>query len=104
MSTQPNGGPAFPFTPHPQQQLNDGRWDQSYDPGDSGMSLRDYFAAPAPEPQQWWLEIERSKDRNANPYGYQDLPKPRGPIELDAAWRYMWADAMLAAREKGAAQ
>lgn len=42
-----DGGPAYPFTPQAQQQLADGTWDQSYDSGDSGMSLRDHFAGMA---------------------------------------------------------
>ncbi len=44
MSKSDDGGPAFPFTPNQQMQLDDGTWDQDVEFGDSGMSLRDYFA------------------------------------------------------------
>ncbi len=49
MSERDDGGPAFPFTPNEQRQLPDGTWDQNGEPGDPGMSLRDYFAGKALE-------------------------------------------------------
>ncbi len=68
MSTQQDGGPAFPK----------GRIE--------GMSLRDYLAAHAPEmPDQWWKAL------------HAQWPM-KHVAEIDADWRYFHADAMLAAR------
>lgn len=67
MSAQDNGGPAFPCL-----------WESR---GIEGMSLRDYFAAHAPEPPEVW----RGGDR-----GLRDI------IE----WRWYYADAMLKARQQ----
>lgn len=65
MSTAPNGGPAFPWSGL----------------GDDGMSLRDYFAAHAPEPPQAWRGGDRA-------------------VSDCIAWRYYYADAMLRERAK----
>lgn len=65
MSKQNDGGPAFP-----RDHVNEGH---------NGMTLRDYFAAHAPLPPEWW----RGGDR-----GLSD----------DIAWRWYYADAMLKAR------
>ena len=64
-----DGGPAFPA--------------EHFDLTDQehGMSLRDYFAAHAPEPPERWRGGER---------GVQDV--------IDWCWHY--ADAMLAERAK----
>jgi len=92
------GGPAFPL-------LQDG----FQFPRAEGMTLRDYFAAHVIPPQdigRCWGEImvrpyPKSED------GMTDAPYGRAVIEwwqaVDAAWRYAQADAMLAAREGGAA-
>lgn len=76
MSDINNGGPAFPT----------GTWEYDgqnnvlpYQAG--GMTLRDYFAAKAPEPPASW----RGGDRSV-----PDL----------IAWRWWYADAMLKARKK----
>jgi len=71
MNTQPNdGGPAFP----------------SYrDIRTSGMTLRDYFAAHAPA-----SEIERIVKCNFSEHYPMAVAKAR----------MIWADAMLAARER----
>lgn len=62
------GGPAFP-------QQDDAT-------GSAGMTLRDYFAAHAPEPPAEW----RGGDRRL----------------LDViVWRYWYADAMLKERNNG---
>jgi hypothetical protein len=62
--------PAFPGL-HPSKECH-------YQ--DAGMTLRDYFAAHAPEPHKNWHGGERN---------YSDI------IE----WRWHYADAMLRARE-----
>jgi len=53
-----DGGPAFPFTPALQQRMSDGTWDQSYDSGDPGMSLRTYAAIKLRVPNSGidWLD------------------------------------------------
>lgn len=53
-----------------------------------GMSLRDFFAAHAPKAPLWFkeedLELSGTLDH---------------PMNLEVAWRYRYADAMLAYRE-----
>jgi hypothetical protein len=80
-----DGGPAFPFTPHGQQCI-DGKWDQSYDPGDSGMSLRDWFAGMA---LQGELASQGEYCNYSNHSDMKDI----------TCWTYEVADAMLAARQ-----
>lgn len=76
-----NGGPAFPVP------INPGETYQSHAPCD-GMTLRDYFAAKAMAVV--WTEIPDDADRD---------------LALDRLGRYAYemADAMLKAREGGAA-
>lgn len=71
MTTQNDGGPAFP---------------QSHSPNFpneivGGLTLRDYFAAHAPEPPKAWHGGEKDKT---------DI------IE----WRWSYADSMLSERNK----
>jgi hypothetical protein len=44
MNRPRDGGPAYPFAPNEQQQLQDGTWDQNTVDGDPGRSLRDHYA------------------------------------------------------------
>jgi hypothetical protein len=76
-----NGGPAFPVP------INPGETYQGHAPCD-GMTLRDYFAAKAMAVV--WTEIPDDADRD---------------LALDRLGRYAYemADAMLKAREGGAA-
>lgn len=73
MSTTNTGGPAFPFP-------SDADFGE---PGDTGMTLRDYFAAKALQ------GMMASRSPNT----------PRFHPEDDAAYVYAIADAMLKARE-----
>jgi hypothetical protein len=50
-----------------------------------GMSLRDYFAAHAPPPPNWWMEQCKTLVEAANQL---------------TAWSSVYADAMLEARKK----
>ena len=77
-----DGGPAFPVVT--QWQIT-GEHDDTRRATDlrHGMTLRDYFAAHAPEPYESWHDGERSM---------------KNIIE----WRWSYADAMLAERKKGA--
>lgn len=80
MSTN-NGGPAFPF---PASLYPDG---STHDPGDPGMSLRDYFAAKA---------MQGLMGRNWSECKVTDE-------ELIAIWArssYGMADAMMKERSK----
>lgn len=53
---------------------------------DAGMSLRDYFASRAPQmTDQWWKDSESSGEHW---------------IDVQAAFAYAYADAMLKARLK----
>lgn len=79
-----DGGPAFP-TPLPSSQY--------------GMSLRDWFAAHAPEATDHWVETWQKIDRSRNPYNEAHRPKLRSEIEIRAAYRWEYADAMIAARQ-----
>lgn len=72
MSKKPDGGPAFPAASYLHR----------------GMSLRDYFAAHAPErPGGWWPTPRPERLETWSP-------------ELHAAWAFAYADAMLAERDK----
>ena len=53
------------------------------------LTLRDRFAIQAPPPDTGWV-ARRTAEGN-----YKDK------FQLEAAWRYDWADRMIAAREKG---
>lgn len=78
MTTRDDGGPAFPRNTR-KYQTHEG-W--KFDPAQSGMSLRDYFAAAA---LQGMLA-----DHETNP-----------TPERAASLAYEFADAMLAERAKG---
>lgn len=88
MSAVNNGGPAFPVDEIHDQHA----WDQSgktrHLRAEQGMTLRDYFAAKAMAVV--WTEIPDDEDRD---------------LALDRLGRYAYemADAMLKAREGGAA-
>jgi hypothetical protein len=88
------GGCAFPSPEIP------GRWPQEY-----GMTLRDYFAAKA-EP----FDGESSHNWIASRLGIQ-VPEYSDPHDwakwyamADAKWKYMQADAMIAARRPASPQ
>lgn len=90
--SEKHGGPAFPM-PHSDQP-------GSYETH-PGMTLRDWFAGHAPTAPAWWLDLQRGLDKSRNPYNEARKPPLRGEAELQAAWRYEFAEAMLAARAKG---
>ena len=84
-----DGGPAYPVPgdqPHPQM---------------NGMSLRDWFAAHAPEPSESEIDRAYKLDKMRNPYNEPHKPKLRSDLEIRAAHRFAYADAMLAARKGG---
>lgn len=88
MSSQIDGGPAFPRAPF---DVNDYTGD-----GSPGMSLRDWFAGQAlagimANPERW-RDIQRRYDKGE--MTYDDASKS------NAAKAYSIADAMLAARAR----
>ena len=101
-----DGGPAFPSIYGATDAL------------DEGMSLRDYFAAHAPAHILWEFDVIGFADAD-RPSGYSmDWPyhtPATKKISLDmekfdcdrtramyAQWPWVWADAMLAERERSA--
>ena len=94
-----DGGPAFP--------INSAQLDESgaYTVLKPGMSLRDWFAGQAPEPpEEQRISMEKGARENATSAedGIIDGPKAaRIYAHLLSKWRYRFADAMLAEREKG---
>lgn len=79
-----DGGPAFPKLAA--QLPND-----HIDWGSDGMSLRDYFAAHAPEMPTGWVGTAPT---------YERLSRPDGQLVALMEWHWYYADAMLVAREK----
>lgn len=73
MSNIDTGGPAFP--------TNRVNMIGEVVPDEEGMTLRDYFAAHAPEPPKIWHGGERN-------------------ISDVIEWRWYYADAMLKARKQ----
>lgn len=72
-----DGGPAFPGESYNGQVV----------PGNTGMTLRDWFASNAPMMTEQWFQ-----DSLAEEGGHW--------LEAQSAWAYAYADAMLAEREK----
>ena len=75
-----DGGPAFPNVGDNSPEF----------PFYDGMTLRDWFAAHAPPIP----ELEALMHRHDDPEGSSSS------VQVDAAYRYRHADAMLAARGK----
>lgn len=73
------GGPAFPHVADIVQMQGDSAIVKSFT--QNGMTLRDYFAAHAPEPYKEWRGGSR---------GLMDIVE----------WRWFYADQMLKAREQ----
>ena len=94
MTTQPNdGGPAFPSE---QGHTPDGLWNQSYC---QGMSLRDWFAGTVPPLPEATSDAYAESLLGAPPPSSHDrLDHARYWARADAVYRYMCADAMIAAR------
>jgi hypothetical protein len=95
MTDQQDGGSAFP---------NDGAWANGHPEG--GMSLRDWFAGQHRVPEGLSVSYAEALTGRKCPTGtYPEviLDGIRFWMEADAAYRYIFADAMLAARAKGEA-
>ena len=98
-----DGGPAFPIV------------DRMVEMSSPGMSLRDYFAAHAPDSVQWDFVVRGFEKRpevqraESGPSGEIVVLNEREVSKWDVdrdnermrQWPYVWADAMLAERRKG---
>lgn len=82
--------PAFPTHMHPDSHAGSGC---------AGMSLRDWFAAMAPKPEDSVIHMWQQNDRSRNPHNDSHKPKLRSRAEIIAMLAYEHADAMLAARK-----
>lgn len=94
MSEKPNGGTAFPTMP-----IYSG--DDEVVKASGGMSLRDYFAAHAPQhrvefdgPDQL---LEFLGTKNVSPGGLEG--KARDAARVQAKLAYIYADAMIKERD-----
>ena len=76
-----DGGPAFPTN------------SDQHDVSSCGLSIRDYFAAHAPPPPKWWLD--------SYPDCFSKADRLQLPAEHWSQWAFVYADAMLAERQKG---
>lgn len=88
-----DGGPAFPTDSEAQVGTSTYHF--------TGMTLRDYFAAHAPALPHDLAELAREEADVDNP------DKTHGEksdvlLSIRAYWNYMYADAMIAARNGGA--
>ncbi len=84
------GGPAFSYATGDPEHGGD-IW--------PGMTLRDWFATFAPEPDGMHVASEIKYDHDNNPYNMPNKPPLRSRQQIRADARFAWADAMLAARE-----
>jgi hypothetical protein len=89
------GGPAFP-RPVSEDTTQGNQHDGNKTVAEQdGMTLRDYFAAHAPNPPSGW--IGSSDDENKNIQNL--LSRPDNSIYAMIEWRWFYADQMLAARK-----
>lgn len=98
-----DGGPAFPLKRDPVARTigaetiaAGGIGGTKYEYQDQlGMSLRDYFAAHAPDAPSWWNADYLIDWRNK----HGESPVREGfNLAMLSAWRFAYADAMLEAR------
>lgn len=85
-----NGGPAFP------ESYGDIRNQCDSGGVSGGMTLRDYFAAHAPEPPHGWIGSEADDNKRISTM----LSRPDNKIYAMVEWRWFYAAAMLAERRK----
>ena len=110
-----DGGPAFPTN----EVVSDGRLTPVH-----GMTLRDYFAATAPETPAYWHGLDTKPQYPPHPEGLNaaspDFERrietfKKTVAEYEArceewtvsryySWRWAYADAMLAERAKGGSE
>jgi hypothetical protein len=101
-----DGGPAFPFAPPCDQY---GALPTGYPFPDTGMSLRNYFAAHAPEQPEYWsapkamlVPVPQPNGRGPEfqaQWDARDAANTHNTLMHEVTWRWAYADAMIAARE-----
>lgn len=84
MTNREDGGPAYPAT-FDEWDGHSERWRIT---SSGGASLRDYFAALAPPPPEWWMDQYGSKVNTLDEVA-----------QCIAQWNFVYADAMLKARQ-----
>lgn len=102
--TKNDGGPAFPTVNYEKPGNNLGTSIMTIV---GGMTLRDYFAAHAPEKILWCFKIDTS-DLGESPdiKALHDWQNKQRIYDKEVnkrrwiVWPYIWADAMLAERNK----
>lgn len=105
-----DGGPAFPGEYHPtareimelHEKVGIGMMDAKHQltAAHPGMSLRDWFAGQAPNPSSGWIETRLRMEQAKNPHNEPDKHRPMTEPEVVAEYKFRFADAMLAEREK----
>jgi hypothetical protein len=103
MSNSDDGGPAFPMPAHEDKMWEEGD-DDRYVKSESGMSLRDYFAAHAPKeiPHGFQLGIRPSQPPPNTPkekWDAYEIAEADWSIRRSIAWSWHYADEMLKARK-----
>lgn len=88
-----NGGPAFPVSESYNASGEPMRW------SGSGMSLRDWFAATLDVDNIYWSLHEREELAGPKPPNEAIVEYLEWELKALAKMRYMYADAMLRARE-----
>jgi hypothetical protein len=97
-----DGGPAFPVevqtmpdgTISPVQTGHMTGWA-------CGVSVRDWFAAHAPEPCAEDVKMQMEFDRSRNPHNDYHKAERRSTLKVIADLKFAYADAMIAARKAG---
>ena len=89
-----DGGPAFPMPSGAEPRVNE---TTHYN---EGMTLRDYFAAHAPALPHDLAELAREEADVDNPNKTHG-EKSGVLLGIRAHWNYMYADAMIEARNGG---
>lgn len=65
------------------------------------LTRREEFAMRCPPISKDDIQKEEQRDRARNPHNDSYKPKLRIRLEIEAALRFAWADAMLAESKKG---
>lgn len=67
-----------------------------------GLTLLEWYATFAPEPDPSDVAEEYERDKTANPHGDSYKPKRRGKAEIIADLKFQYAEAMVKASEQRA--
>jgi hypothetical protein len=105
MTSAKDGGAAFPFSPPCDQY---GALPPGFPFPELGMTLRDYFAAHAPDMPEYWtapkemlLPLPQPKGRGpeyAAEWEARNNALKHNALMHEVTWRWAYADAMIKAR------